>query len=242
MPYTEHPAFRSPPSSAKVWRYLDPFKFISLIAHERLYFVRLDLLTEDPFEGTVSRPTIQALSSELSVAANRPVDAGELALNLYHWISRSSFVSSWHMNEYESMAMWKIYSLAGSGIAIQSTFERLVHAVRPATEEVNIGLVEYRDYASEHIQVGNALVAALTKRRAFEYEHELRAITSVFGGDEDSRPTGISIIVDIEALIENVYVSPNFPEWQRAIIQDVIRQYHRAWLVRPSSLDAPPFT
>ena len=34
-------------------------------------------------------------------------------------------VNSWHMNEYESAAMWDIYSTRDFGIAIRSTIKRL---------------------------------------------------------------------------------------------------------------------
>jgi hypothetical protein len=35
------------------------------------------------------------------------------------------FVSCWHMSEYESDAMWKLYGASNNCVAIRSTFARL---------------------------------------------------------------------------------------------------------------------
>ena len=53
MPFKEHPEFLVPGSAdAKIWRYMDLAKFLSLLDQRCLYFSRLDRLSEfDPFEG-----------------------------------------------------------------------------------------------------------------------------------------------------------------------------------------------
>jgi hypothetical protein len=52
--YIDHPSFEKPDNAdAKVWRYLNFTKFLSLIDKEALYFSRLDCLG-DPFEGSVT--------------------------------------------------------------------------------------------------------------------------------------------------------------------------------------------
>ena len=60
-----------------------------------------------------------------------------------------AYLSCWHMNEHESVAMWKIYqSGAPQGIAIQSTYRRLSEAITDDSG-ILIGTVAYADYATE---------------------------------------------------------------------------------------------
>jgi hypothetical protein len=55
-----HPAFIQPENEEiKIWRYLYFSKFVSLINNRRLYFSRSDKF-DDPFEGSLPRPNIEA--------------------------------------------------------------------------------------------------------------------------------------------------------------------------------------
>jgi hypothetical protein len=89
------------------------------------------------------------------------------------------FVNSWHLNEYESAAMWAIYSRFNSGIAIQSTYNRLVKSFSRCKEPIYIGKVKYIDYSNEWIDNDNILQRFIHKRKSFAYENELRVITVV---------------------------------------------------------------
>ena len=53
MPYKEHPELKIPDNpDAKIWRYLDFTKFLSMLEDQSLYFCRLDVLAKnDPYEG-----------------------------------------------------------------------------------------------------------------------------------------------------------------------------------------------
>ena len=53
MPYKEHSELAIPDNpDAKIWRYLDFTKFLSMLEDRSLYFCRLDILAEiDPYEG-----------------------------------------------------------------------------------------------------------------------------------------------------------------------------------------------
>lgn len=57
-----------------------------------------------------------------------------------------TFVNSWHCQEYESAAMWSLYLKTQEGIAIQSTYKRLVDSLAQYTDfGVKIGMVNYID-------------------------------------------------------------------------------------------------
>jgi hypothetical protein len=52
--YEEHPNFVPPPDRARLWRYMDFTKFVSLLDKEALFFSSAAILG-DPFEGSDSR-------------------------------------------------------------------------------------------------------------------------------------------------------------------------------------------
>src|SRR5579885_861214 len=104
--YKEHRDFPTPPDDTMIWRYMSMSKFLSLLISRSLYLTQCDRL-EDPFEGTLPR--------------NSTPDERRDAAKMRHMM----YVNCWYMNEHESAAMWKLYSAAGDGIAVQSTIGRL---------------------------------------------------------------------------------------------------------------------
>jgi hypothetical protein len=73
-------------------------------------------------------------------------------------------VSCWHCNDGESAAMWDLYATRDSGIAIQSTFERLCDSFSHAAEPQLIGLVRYTDYLSDQRILTGTVEPVMTKR------------------------------------------------------------------------------
>ena len=213
-----HPAF-SPPSDPqiKIWRYMDFTQFVSMLEEEGLPFTRADLLV-DKFEGTMSKPLYDFFEANSDPAQH----AGMLRLTK-GW----SFVNCWHMNECESAAMWKVYSSAKESICVQTTFARLREAL---PEDVLIGTVNYISYDRDKIPPGNVFWPLMHKRRSFEYERELRAVWSDLVSISNAGPAVASGIVyqpapqesvwklvDLAALVENVFVSPTSGPWFPAL-------------------------
>ena len=61
--YEENPAFQQPDNlDARVWRYMDFFKFVSSLQKSTLYFARADKL-DDPFEGSYPKLNVSARMS-----------------------------------------------------------------------------------------------------------------------------------------------------------------------------------
>jgi len=57
--YKEHPCIEKPTDeNAKIWRYLDFAKFMSLLHRQALFFCRADKLS-DPFEGSFSKANLE---------------------------------------------------------------------------------------------------------------------------------------------------------------------------------------
>src|SRR5215217_5999416 len=99
-----------------VWKYLDLSKFLDLLMSKKLFMSRSDKF-EDQYEGTFSEPTFEEIRK---IAENNPE-----FLDTYKSQRKNVIISSWHINEYESFAMWQIFTQNSEGLAIQSTIGRI---------------------------------------------------------------------------------------------------------------------
>lgn len=226
--YSPHPLFHSPHDpNIRVWHYMDLFKFLSLLDSSALYFARLDTL-DDPFEGEMTAADYRACTDvSLSDAVQK--------------LRRKVHVNCWHMNAHESAAMWKIYSHAGQGIAIQSTFERMSAAFNDGGPSVHVGMVEYRDYATDRIVGDDIERVVLSKRKSYEYEHELRAAI-ILHDETDEERGGTPVPVNFDMLIESIYLSPALHTWQEKTLRSVLERFGIAKLLRRSELGLPSKT
>ena len=122
MPYQTHLAFIEPKDrNARLWRYMDLARFLSILDKRALFFPSIATLSAlDPYEG---EPAFIIL-----IESARSQGADELRrLRLQNRVfSHMNFFSCWHMNDNESDAMWKIYLKFEEGVAIQSTVGRLI--------------------------------------------------------------------------------------------------------------------
>lgn len=238
--YVDHPVFEgSSNPNAKIWRYMDFTKFIALLETKSLFFTRSDKF-EDPYEGRLNQITIDYFKEEYYNSVQAEENIKELA---YKSIvedfkeSRKQFtVNCWHMNEFESDAMWKLYLKSNEGIAIQSTFQKLCDSFSLTEEEIYIGKVVYKDFNKYIIPINNNFYRFLVKRKSFEHEREIRAIHWRINSkihkastmDEVMLPTveyGENMPVDIRTLIEKVYVAPNSPIWITDLVRSMLKKY-----------------
>ena len=168
-----HDCFKQPDDPhSKVWRYMTLPKFVSLLTSGYLHMTRLDKL-DDKYEGRLSRKTIESIDTYL-----RKQDTSgwtEENMSFYERSRSNTFISCWHMNEHESEAMWRLYCGACGGIAIQTTYDKLVKSI--ASEfETYLGIVNYVDYTTATFQSGNAYWPVMHKRISFVHENEVRLV------------------------------------------------------------------
>lgn len=241
----------------KIWRYLDIPKFLSIIDKRALFFSRAEYLG-DPFEGSIPQSKGQInLNKHFGRVSNVMYSDDGAAHEWYsdHYLFRNSaYICCFHMNQIESTAFW---SNNNKGVAIQSTFKRLgdcFHVDHENTE--NIGVVKYLDnYSSDSSDTIDVLqwatLSLFHKRKNFEHERELRAIIPfppcVFprGGELtkeilDSFPKGLSIPVDLDILIERIYLAPSSPSWIKDLLNSILKKYEVNKEILPSALDQSP--
>lgn len=233
---SKHSACTPPDNDQVIWRYIDLAKFILFLDTKELFFTRPDKF-EDPFEGSLPEKLIEKKSRWVkSLKAEGKIDSekevSKILSKMYLDNKKNIGVCSWHMNSYESEAMWKLYLKSDEGIAIQSTYINLYNCLNESEYDIHISKVKYIDYEEDTFPSENALIPFVHKRKSFEHEKELRAIIS-FDGTNNSpnlrnidTSNGIGIRVkNINDLIENIYISPYAPSWFSNVIKSISVRY-----------------
>lgn len=222
---------------------MDFTKFVSMLEEQSLFFSRVDCL-DDPFEGSLPKRNLTQRSVMSGIEPEHVHDFLERWSTLNKWHRQWAMVNCWHMSEHESAAMWKLYAKTNEAICIQSTYERLDRCL---DEHINIVEVQYIDYSNQLISEGDPEFVFMCKRKSFEHERELRAIHFRFpitgdAIDFDAIPPdgGVLIKVDLDALIENVYVAPSTPTWFHELIKKVSLRHSLNKPVIQSALDEKP--
>lgn len=238
-----HPVFIEPSDkSAKIWRYMDFTKYVAMLESQALYMCRADQF-EDPFEGALSQGTIdhwKAQTATLNLNDEQRQHPFRLFRNMRHW----TYLNCWHMSEHESAAMWKLYSKSDEAIAVQSTFRHLAAAL---PGDVYLGMVIYVDYDSTPIPMGNTFWPYVHKRLSFEHEREVRAVMAKTPGEGDrfdhsKVPDSIGelVPVDLQDMLEAVYVAPYCGAWYFDLVRKVTERYGLQLPVKKSRLADTP--
>ena len=242
----EHEVFDVPADrNVKIWRYIDFTKFVDLLHRRALFFSRADRIG-DPYEGTLPLPNAllreQMLAGAVSVR-DPNISASEAQKQGAARQRQYIYVNCWHMNEVESAAMWKVYTSTTEAVAIQSTYERLRGCIPRITglgrPPFYLGVVKYINYTRDVIPEGNVYYPFIHKRQSFSHERELRVLTRSTWGQP---PTdhAVYVPVDLDDLVENVFVAPTSPAWFRELVGNVMKQYGLARVPAKSAMDLPP--
>jgi hypothetical protein len=243
-------------SKTAIWRYMDLAKFASLLTSRSLYFACPTEL-RDPYEGSVPRSHDEAVSNGLQsmfddcllkraklVALGADTQQLDDALaafperiaSLARQVVSRFGVSCWHESEYESDAMWKLYSASGNGIAIESTVEQLRSSIGDR-QDLLVDRVLYADFDHDAIVKGRRHNHLFIKRKSFEHEKEVRATILL-----PEQGKGVAIACDLDVLVTRVHVSPLAEKYVRDVVDALCIGNPRA-LNRPvlhSSLYCPP--
>ncbi len=242
--YQQNPEFEEPAEDTIIWRYVDFTKFVSYLERNALFFVRSDQLP-DKYEGKFTETDAQLWEQRLqpTIKLNQ--------LEIYDRIRRIVNISSWHINDTESAAMWEICLQSNEGVAIKSTFRRLKDSFLPhKQDDIFIGKVKYIDYTREMIPKGYIFNPFLYKRKSFEHERELRAVLLKFASQQESveKPIlyvdpkwfGIYVKTDLDRLIDAIVVSPSVPDWFIDLVSSIMKKYGLNKKVEQSELSKEP--
>lgn len=244
----------------KIWRYVDSAKFIHMLATGTLYFPCVTTELKDPYEGWLPRSHMKARADLNRIYLDQmrstrdciialhptrdpaPLDAvledAERKLDqrrLMQEVNSKFGVNCWHINEYESEAMWQIYTAAGQGIAIESTKAKLESALKG--DGIIVDQMRYMDFDRDEIEKGHRHYGLFIKRKSFEHERELRATILL------PRPgAGTAVACDLNALIARIHIFPKAPAYYVEAVKHAVGQARPEITapVMPSRLLDPP--
>jgi hypothetical protein len=189
----------------RLYKYMGLSQFLSLVENRQTFITRIRRWQD----------TWEAPSYQLPVER----DDGQLEYSVWN-LSEEMFGQSWSLHS-ESDAMWRVYSPDREGLVVQTTAGKfdLMDEIRFAV----LGPVIYYDNLSDGLaeikkedHKDNPFVEAFLKRKAFEYEAEVRLITV-----NEERCLGmrykdcdrIYIALDPIEFIESITVDPRSADW-----------------------------
>jgi len=217
-----HPEFEQPEDSAILWRYVDLARYADLLLKKQLFFSRADRF-EDPFEGRMSKTSINESLDDIDKIEE---------VKRQNEKRTEITISSWHHNNSESYAMWKIYAKGSYGIALQTTLADLKRSFDATDKPIYIGKINYYDDNAQPIRVhNNSFIPFLRKRMIYKYENEVRCCyilspyAEQFEWQQQDDYNGVFIDVDLNAMIERVYISPYSPAWIGDIVKGLNKKF-----------------
>jgi len=225
------------PDGTAVWRYFKFERFVDILKTHSLWFSR-PFRFEDQWEGLF--PPSYVRRTRRYADANRiPFEEFDRDFRMRLLRHRyAHFVNCWHLSDHESDAMWKLYALAKTGIAIQSKVGDVNECLQPH----NSGQVIY--YDPSHDVRSSTIFGPhdiLFKRNSFSWEQEFR-----FWFDDDElrerieagvqfreedlfpgRPVGIS---DMQRLFKKIVVAPGASDEFIEQVQAACAEHRKRWI------------
>ncbi|EGW39081.1 hypothetical protein [Desulfosporosinus sp. OT] len=219
-------------NNQKVWRYLDFTKFISLMDSEKLFLARADSFTDDPFEGSYPIKNIESRKSIPGITSDLLIELERVNKKFKEYV----YINCWHANDYESAAMWNLYLKSNEGLTVQTSLGRLARSIKNDRDYIlHIHEIKYIDYSKDGFNDNNVMEAFCHKRKSFEHEREIRLIRTLLQYSEANDilndpkniivQGGLAIDVDLDILVENIFIAPNAPGWFIDLVKAVLIRY-----------------
>jgi hypothetical protein len=217
--YKEHPDLPRLDYSQTIWHYFSLSKFLGLISSSSLFFSRHDSY-EDRYEGHLTKKDEEYFNKYSLDLDKTKADALGCV-----------YSTCWTMAEQDEYVLWKSYATLQNGIAIKSSIERLIKSLDPNDEKiVYVSPIQYIDYDLDYSfaitsDFINMLAPHLSKRKYFSAEKELRALFWDHKAKFSSSPKGTYHKVDLDILIDCVFISPYSYPWFKDTISDLLKRY-----------------
>ncbi len=241
-------------SNMKLWRYMSLSKLLMIFEEKALYFPNADSF-EDKFEGSYPVKVMEDIKKNIKQALGDedPGKGYENLKKLIVSIKRNTYISCWNKSEHESDAMWKIYSEnSKETVAIQTSYEKIMESIeKPYKNKITGEYVKYIDYPQENNMTDYLYSQFLYKRKSFSHENEFRFIykdpkieidkNGVGKLNFESFEIGKNINVNLNTLIESIYISPLAPDWFHSLINKIVKRHSLEIEIKKSTLHDNPF-
>jgi hypothetical protein len=216
-----------------LWKYMDLPKYLSLLSSSSIWLARPDTF-KDKREGVFHhemKKELEGFYNEMSKRPDFPNDLPVKNVNEFQeYLSRNTFISCWHKSLNENMVMWEIYGETENSVSIKTTALKLkdsfcIEAVYKDALEVALDEVVYENsdvlpYEKNYRQ------PFFLKREHFAFEKEVRLyFRSRKHHSISDAQYGYKIQVNLNALIDEIYVHPDADDWFVKAVQDLTNRY-----------------
>jgi hypothetical protein len=241
--------------TAKIWRYVEFEKLLDYLERKALFFSCADRLG-DELEGSLP-PGYDELIEKLKSRKTPkiPIDEDKrLRAEQLQLVRRLSLVSSWHLSEHESYAMWRLFMSNKQGVAIQTTVGRFQSALQAQSLTAYLCRVNYLH--SSYVKRNHHLSLLTNKDAAFSYEREVRAIIDLYQDlvvspklpEVESQTMierlvqegGYHIPIEPQDLIDRIVISPGSQNWFKDLVRTMLKRYGLSDCCVVSKLERPP--
>jgi|TARA_B110000093_G_C12971365_1_gene412666 hypothetical protein len=226
-----------PHGNTVIWRYLGLDKFLDLLASNELFFTNAKKMT-DKHEGVIPKRNEKYILKQLKSEGFNDEEAkyeSQKRLHQTNSLRALTLLNCWTINQHESYALWKIYlGGAKSGVAIKTTVSKLERAIRigndPYDEDIFISKVNYTDFINDEPE--SRFNVTTTKNKFYEYENELRLFIFNYQKSQGGTKTpydisiGRRVKVDVNELIDEIYLSPFTGQWFDKTMINIIEKYN----------------
>ncbi|CQR51235.1 MULTISPECIES: hypothetical protein [Haloferax] len=250
-----------PSTNATLWRYVDFTRFFSMLVQKQIWLPQITQF-DDPFEGVWSNKRLTAFEEEIPSPEGQDYEPPKGQTNF----SKTSYASCWHKNENQSAALWELYGISNQSVAIKTDFGSLISAVDlSGYMDYSFGCVEYLDYSNDDMPKG-PYSPVFHKRKSFQHEQEFRLavlepkliprvrqkieqnkhILELADGVDmfqlaiENMPPGINLDINVDQLINEVYIHPETDGWVVKTIQELITTCGYSFTLQKSDLYTNP--
>ena len=208
-----------------VWRYIDFWKFKDLLESSELYLASIQKMG-DEHEAEVPEVLRKGFVEYARETKGEDYAEGlKKVLEPSLSTKKTTYLSSWNNQENESFALWKLYTSDRSAIAINSNIDRLKDTFRNETTHTQyIGQILYHDGINYSFR-GNLFDPVMHKWNYYEFEKEIRVVTSFPAASIfalDTHPEGIRLKVDLDILLDSIYLAPNATEAEFIKVKELL--------------------
>ena len=228
----------------KLWRYIDLAKFVNMIENQKLWLARADTF-DDQREGFFPDEMMTIMKSlyEKFQKESNQESAVRDANDFQDYLRRNTFISCWHINNDENMAMWALYGNRTTGLAIQTTVGLLEKNIKqmniePVTElerenryrskphSFHFKKVRYKHAEDVKGQLDYSKPFFI-KRPHFAHEQEARICLNNYSATNPTKdtPKGYKLNININELIETIIIHPDSPDWFMGVIKSIVNKY-----------------
>ena len=210
-----------------LWRYMDLSKLVALLSGG-LWLARADTF-KDRHEGRFPDEMRELLREAYKTLPDGPGGEVKDAEDFQEYLLKNTFISCWHQNSDENLAMWEIYGRDASAVAVQTSVGRMrsvLSGVKPEGITFNLKPVSYMN-ADEVPGTLRYEECFFRKRRHYVFEQEVRLSLDTYSRYKPSKntPYGKLLTINVNGLVDRVYVHPDCAQWYLDVVCSVMQKF-----------------